>query len=330
MLWIGWLLCPLGLLAASFATQVWHLQVFQGFIYGAAWVIYWSPLLVIVNEWWIKRRGLAYGLWFTASNASGLVMPFIIQKLLDKYDFRVTLRLYALASIFIAGPAVFVLYPRRTHIASMPSSTAQRGSLRSTIIPARHIITNLHFATFTTANILQSLALMVPLLFLPSFATSMSLPAAAGSQLLALSSIATIAGQMMFGRISDIFHPYTLTSLSTFLCSLAAFGVRQSTGFSGLAIFAAIWGFLAAPYDVLFARICAVLTVDPDEALVLYGYLSLQRGFAVLAQGWIGANMVGGEEDGFKRFKMLLGFCGTCMLLSSFCGLAWFWTGKGR
>lgn len=328
MFWVGWLICPLALVAASFATRVWHLQLFQGIIYGAGWVIYWSPLLVMVNEWWVDRRGLAYGLWFTASNASGLVMPFVVQMLLDKYDFRVTLRLLALASVLFAGPAVAMLQPRRNQIASTPSSTKLVAST-SMIIPARHIVTNIHFAAFSAASILQSLALIVPLLFLPSFATSLSLAATAGSQLIALSSIATIGGQMLFGKFSDILHPYVLSSVSTFICSMAAFAARSATGFSGLAVFAMIWGLLAAPYDVLFARMCALLTTDANEALVLYGYFSLERGVAVLAQGWIGANMVGGEEEGFSRYKTLLGFCGMCMLLSSLCGLAWFRPGRG-
>ncbi|KAE9966637.1 hypothetical protein BLS_006885 [Venturia inaequalis] len=329
MLWTGWLMCPLGLVAASFATHVWQLQLFQGIVYGAAWVIYWSPLLVMVNEYWIHRRGLAYGIWFTASNASGLVMPFIVQKLLDRYHFRITLRLLALASILIAGPAVALLQPRRSQMASMHSAP-KLTSLSSLIIPARHIFTNIHFAAFSAASILQSLAIIVPLLFLPSFAASMSLPAAAASQLLALSSIATIGGQMVFGRFSDTLHPYVLSSSTTFICGIAAFAARGATGFMGLAVLATIWGIFAAPYDVLFTRMCAVLTPDSDEALVLYGYLSLERGLAVLAQGWIGANMVGGEEEGFGRYRRLLGFCGMCMLGSSLCGVGWFWPGRGK
>lgn len=283
---------------------------------------------MMVNERWVKRRGLAYGLWFTASNASGLVMPFIVQKLLDKYDFRITLRLLALASLLIAGPAVALLQPCQTHIASM--SSIKRMSPSSIIIPARHILTNIHFAAYSAANMLQSLALIVPLIFLPSIATSMSLPAAAGPQLLALASIATIGGQLFFGKFSDVLHPYVLSSATTFICSIAAFAARGATGFLGLAVFAMIWGIFAAPYDVLFARMCAVLTTDSDEALVLYGYLSLERGLAIVAQGWIGANIVGGEEEGFGRFGRLFGFCGMCMLLSSFCGVGWFRPGRGK
>lgn len=62
MIFIGWLICIVALLASSCATKVWHLMITQGFLYGAGTVILYYPVLSIVNEWFVKRRGLAYGL----------------------------------------------------------------------------------------------------------------------------------------------------------------------------------------------------------------------------------------------------------------------------
>jgi len=62
MICIGWLICIIALLASSFATKVWHLMLTQGFLYGVGVVILYYPVLSIVNEWFVKRRGLAYGL----------------------------------------------------------------------------------------------------------------------------------------------------------------------------------------------------------------------------------------------------------------------------
>jgi hypothetical protein len=39
----------------------------------------------MLNEWWVTRRGLAWGLIASASGASGVVMPFIVEALLNKY-----------------------------------------------------------------------------------------------------------------------------------------------------------------------------------------------------------------------------------------------------
>jgi MFS family permease len=58
----GWLTCILALIASSFATQVWHLIVSQGFLYGIGFLVTYYSVLSMLNEWFIKRRGLAYGI----------------------------------------------------------------------------------------------------------------------------------------------------------------------------------------------------------------------------------------------------------------------------
>jgi hypothetical protein len=62
MIWGGWLLCILALISSSFATQVSHLIITQGFLYGFGFLIMYYPLLNMMNEWFIQRRGLAYGI----------------------------------------------------------------------------------------------------------------------------------------------------------------------------------------------------------------------------------------------------------------------------
>jgi len=329
LLWLGWLLCIFGLLGASFATRVWHLYIFQGIMYGAGWVLYWSPVQFIMHEWWVKRRGLAYGIWFTASNASGLVMPFAIQRGLEMYGFRTTLRTYAFVSVIIAGPALFMIRPRRRPQRKIIASLEQKDERKGLkLVPPLHILKNPHFLLFTIAIMLQSFVNIIPNLYLPSFATSLSLPPSRGSQLLALSSIACIAGQMSFGYISDAFHPYTLTSFSTLICSIAAFGVQGARGSGALAVFAIAWGACSGSYDVLFTRICAVLTQDPDESLILYGFLSFERGIAVLAEGLVASTLVDEGLEGYPKYVDLLRLCSWCMLVSALCGIGWFRRGK--
>jgi len=62
MICIGWLICIVALLSSSFATKLWHLMVTQGILYAMGYVILYYPVLNMVNEWFVKKRGLAYGL----------------------------------------------------------------------------------------------------------------------------------------------------------------------------------------------------------------------------------------------------------------------------
>jgi MFS family permease len=62
MILMGWLICIVALLSSSFATKLWHLIITQGVLYGIGIVIIYYPMLSMLNEWFVKRRGLAYGL----------------------------------------------------------------------------------------------------------------------------------------------------------------------------------------------------------------------------------------------------------------------------
>jgi hypothetical protein len=78
-IWIGWVLCISGLVVGSFATSLSGLIATQGVMYGTGFITLTYPILSMVNEWWIARKGMAFGLISCSSGASGVVMPFIIQ-----------------------------------------------------------------------------------------------------------------------------------------------------------------------------------------------------------------------------------------------------------
>lgn len=61
MIWAGWITCSLSLIAASFAKGVCHLVLTQGVAYGIGFLVLYYPLLNMLNDWFIKRHGLAYG-----------------------------------------------------------------------------------------------------------------------------------------------------------------------------------------------------------------------------------------------------------------------------
>jgi hypothetical protein len=64
MIWSGWALCVVGLLGASFSRAVWHLILTQGLVYGIGFLVLYYPLLSMLNEWFVKNRGLAYGVLY--------------------------------------------------------------------------------------------------------------------------------------------------------------------------------------------------------------------------------------------------------------------------
>jgi hypothetical protein len=121
MILVGWPLCILGLLAGSFADTLGTLLVTQGIMYGVGFIIFYYPILSMVDEFWIRRRGMAYGLLCSASGASGAVMPVLLQVLLRKYGYQTTLRAVAVALVVLTGPLIPLLKGRegQVHVTNM-------------------------------------------------------------------------------------------------------------------------------------------------------------------------------------------------------------------
>lgn len=158
MIWGGWMTCICSLIAASFATEVWHLIVTQGVLYGVGFLVLYFALLSMLNEWFVKRRGLAYGLLFAAAGLTGTGLPFLIQIVLEKYGFRITLRGYAIAILVCIGPTLpFCRGKLEYSSKSRPSRKVNWSILKSPV-----------FWVFSFSNLVQGLACYLPGIYLPS------------------------------------------------------------------------------------------------------------------------------------------------------------------
>lgn len=65
--WVGWLLGVVALIGAAFSPSIPTLIVTQGLLYGISILLADNPLLLIVNTWFLSRRGIAYGTIFAFS-----------------------------------------------------------------------------------------------------------------------------------------------------------------------------------------------------------------------------------------------------------------------
>lgn len=97
------LLLMTSLVGASFATRVDHLVWTQGFLYGVGGSLLYSPFIFYLDEWFVKRKGLAYGVAWAGTSFGGSVIPLLMEWGLQNYGFQLTLRAWAL---FVVGPPV--------------------------------------------------------------------------------------------------------------------------------------------------------------------------------------------------------------------------------
>ena len=112
MIWAGWAICIVSLIAGSFATRIKTLVLTQGVLYGIGELVLYYPVISMLNEWFVQKRGLAYGILCCATEVTGIAMPFVIELLLKHYGYVITLRAIAIGLVFLTGPMLPLLKGR--------------------------------------------------------------------------------------------------------------------------------------------------------------------------------------------------------------------------
>ncbi|KAK4495370.1 hypothetical protein PRZ48_013701 [Zasmidium cellare] len=334
MIVVGYVMCLVGLVAASFARQAWQLLLFQGFVFAFGWVVCYTPFLFMLNEWFVEKRGLAYGILFCASGLSGLFIPLGVGASLERFGFRYTLRGYTVLTIVLSGPALFLMRPRISHSNRGDSLTQTKGLGIGSLW---EYCKTIHLPLFATAVFLQGLAFFLPNIFITSYAKDLGLSSTESSGLLALISFAQVLGQLWQGWISDRVNVYIPASISTIIPGLAAALLwGPARGMAYLAPFALIWGFFSASYSVLYTRMCTFVIdsakdKDTGEGLfmMLYSVLSFLRGVSNILEGPLSSWLFGDELDverfGLARYAEIVWFTAIGMLASSLAGLGMLW-----
>jgi Cu2+-exporting ATPase len=179
-------------------------------MYGLGMLMLEMPVLIIINTWFVRRRGLAFRILCGVTDLSGVGWTFLGSYMLDNHGTRTTFLVFAAISFFIPGIALCFIRRRPSAEDSASTSPSEEEVPGNTETPAEDAPTNLpryyrrmSFYTLTATNLLQSLAFYLPFIYLPSYTTMLGYTASRGTVVLAVANVAQVIGEIGFGRLSD-------------------------------------------------------------------------------------------------------------------------------
>lgn len=312
MIWTGWAVSILSLIGASFARTIGPLIVTQGALYSLGVTILYFPMIGMLNEWFVAKRGLALGLVSAATGFSGIVMPFVLAVLLEKYGYETTLRAVAVALVVLTGPVLPMIKGRLP--VSHSISTARSGweFLKMPL-----------FWFFAASVLLQGLGHFYPTLFLPSYADALGYSPAVGALLLALFSLTQVFGQISCGYLSD--HRVSVEMLAFIFPLISAISIFTLWGLARslapLVIFSLLYGFWGGGYVIVWAKMCSELSDDPTVALMAFGAFAFLKGVGNVITGPISAELIRPQtlvwEYAAGKYKWIVSYSGLCMFVCS-------------
>ncbi|RWA11067.1 hypothetical protein EKO27_g4012 [Xylaria grammica] len=290
---LGLLIMSTALALSSFATTTTHLIIAQGIFYGLGGGIAYCPCIVYLNEWFVKRKGLAYGIMWSGTGLAGVILPLLLESLLNSLGFRNTLRLWAGLLFVLAAPLALFIKPR------LPPSTTSHAkpfNLWFLVTPA--------FLVYQTANIVEAMGFFLPGIYLPTYARStLGAPSLSAATTILLVNIASVFGCVAMGWFTDKLHVTTCILLSTIgatISVLVIWGLSSSLGL--LYFFCIVYGLFAGSFTSAWPGIMRDITqkgqssskgnVDPN---MVFGFLCAGRGVGNVVAGPLSETLIRGS-----------------------------------
>jgi len=305
-------------------------------MYGVGFTVFYYPIIGMVNEYWVARRGMAYGLLCSASGISGVFMPLTLETLLKRFGLATTLRAVALGLAICTGPLIPLLRARSRSRATAAAPAASSGgdvedgnthAINSSPSPPSNTDWSFLrvplFWIYTLSNLAQGLGYFFPALYLPSYATTLGLSATKGALLLSIMSVAQVLGQLNFGYLSDRrFSVNILTLTSTSVSAVAVLAIwGLARHFAVLCVFTLVYGFFAAGYTAMWARMGTAVAGDGASAFAAFGLFNFGKGLGNVLAGPISAGLLLNSVEpwryGAGRYRTVILFAGSCMLASA-------------
>ncbi|RFU29651.1 hypothetical protein B7463_g6695, partial [Scytalidium lignicola] len=200
----GLLISSLSLTAASFATRVWQLILTQGILYAVGSGMMSYPTMIFLDQWFVRRKGLAFGIAWASTNFWGVAAPFFVSWSLKHFSFRTTLRIWVILTVILATPLIPFIRPR------VPAATG-----------AQFRKINLNFAIsapflpLQVGSLLEGFGYFLPGIFLPSYARSLGLSTTIATVGVGLINTGNFFGCIVIGYLVDRWHVTDVIMLCT-------------------------------------------------------------------------------------------------------------------
>ncbi|KAH9467657.1 hypothetical protein Pst134EA_011293 [Puccinia striiformis f. sp. tritici] len=302
--WIGSLLCFIGLLGASYTDKAVYLVLTQGILYGIGGSMIYTPNLIYLSEWWVLKRGLIGGLTFSGSGVLGMAWGPMMQFVLERHPTQLALRYYAFAWL------AFMLMLLPFFSGRLPRSSKYKSestNMEYLKLPL--------FWFLILVNCVQSLAFYVPVIYMPSFATSMG---KSGALPLEFYSAASIPSQIIGGMASDFMDCSWILVISCLTSSISVFVMWGfCKDFVMFCMFSTIYGLFAPCYTSLWHRFAMIIAPKNPRSASIINFFLASRGIANIFTGPLCGLFLKTPTPSMKEYRGVINSCGTLLLISS-------------
>jgi MFS family permease len=304
----GALLMVVAIIASSWCDTVPQLIVTQGLLYAMGCTLVYTPSIFYLDEWFDKRKGLAFGMMYAGTGLGGVILPFAFTATLSSFSVRTLLRGYGVIVCILLAVCLPYL---RGRTPPGPRRQFDYSFLRSPM-----------FLLFQLGNVIQSLGFFLPPLFLPNYLDSLDASPIMKTLSVVIFNLTSVVGCVALGVLIDRLRMTTCLAISTFgaaVSILALWGLARNV--TMVLCFAAVYGLFAGAFSSTWPGIMRIVQQEWPNAsgTMVFAFLAAGRGLGNIISGPISAYLIL-DHDG--REGSPLGYDSKFMPMIIFTGIS--------
>jgi MFS family permease len=234
-----------GYLLLSRMNNLWELYIYFGIIVGAGMVVN-VPLLSTVARWFVKKRSMMNGFVLTGASFGGIIMPLLINWILQSHGWRVT--------CFVSGMAILVvvvscaqLLKRDPGKIGLAAHGASEDNLEVTspetgVLTLKEGMRTRQFWLYLAIFGISAFYVMPLQVHIVPYATDVGIAPTAAAVILTIIGAAIFFGHIVLGHAGDKFGYKRMFIIGTIITVLAVLVLTQARELWTFYLFAVVLG----------------------------------------------------------------------------------------
>ncbi|KAF2856868.1 MFS general substrate transporter [Plenodomus tracheiphilus IPT5] len=242
-----------GLMMTSLCTEYWQFILAQGICSPLGLNCIFQGGTSTIPTWFLKKRGMAYGIMAAGSGLGGIIIPIMATHLIPNIGFAWTMRTLA---FMLLGLMCIAILAVKSRLPPKPRAF----QIKVFLEPFK----DTKFLLVTTASFFFFMGVFIPINYIEIEAISNGMSARLSGYLIAVLNAASIFGRIVPGALADKAGKFNMQALWAFVAAILvlALGIPAS-GNAAYIAFAGLYGFASGAFVALLpAQIAQISKVE--------------------------------------------------------------------
>ncbi|KAI9311979.1 major facilitator superfamily domain-containing protein [Dichotomocladium elegans] len=299
-----------GIILAEFSTEIWHLYLTQGILFGFGASFVYMSVVSVIPQWFTTKRGTAMGMSSAGTGLGGLALSPMASFLISKYGIAWAFRITGLVCLGICALGVLLIKDR------IPRALRKTMPIKSPI--QLSILTNMDFVIWLFGAVIGLLGYLTPMFYLPRYAAHIGINTTDASNLLGILCAMNAVGRIVFGIIADRVGRLNMFMIASLLAGLLTLLLWPfAASYNALLAYAILWGFSCGTYYTFAAPVTGSIVghkkIAPGLSILFVASSASAMGTPIAA-----AIQMATPGNGYIGIQMFIGavyICGAAICL---------------